>query len=81
MNFPKLQALMEAKNRPAADEMDFDLDAAGEGEVEEKAEKKEAPAVDKAAVLAFLKGCDAKCRAQVKAKLDKMVAADAAEEK
>ncbi len=76
MNFPKLQALMEAKKKPAADEMDFDVDASGEGEVEETAEEK--PAVDKAAVLAFLKGCDARCRADVKKKLDKMVASDEA---
>ena len=38
----------------------------------------EAPAVDKAAVLSFLKGTDAKTRAAVKKQLDKLVAADEA---
>lgn len=70
MNFPKLQQLTEArKKKPAEDEMDF---AAGEVEVDA------APAMDKAACLAFLKSCDAKCRADVHKKLMKMVEADAA---
>lgn len=69
--FPKLQALTEAKkSKKVEDEMDF----AG-GEVEPKGK---ADTVDKAAVLSFLKSCDAKCRADVKKKLDKMVAADEA---
>lgn len=38
----------------------------------------DAPVVDKAAVLKFLKGCDAACRADVHKKLMKMVAADEA---
>ncbi len=71
MKFPKLQALTEAK-KPKNDEGEMTF---GDGEVEPKSD---APAVDKAAVLAFLKGCDAKCRADVKKKLDKMVAADEA---
>lgn len=66
--------LGEAKKpKKDEDEMTF-----GDDEIEPK---DEAPAVDKAAVLSFLKGCDVKCRADVKKKLDKMVAADEAKAK
>ena len=80
MNFPKLQMLSEARKKkdPVEDEMSFDMDDAGEGEAKPAKAKAEAPVVDKAAVLSFLKGCDAKCRADVKKKLDKLVAADEA---
>lgn len=78
MNFPKLQMLSEARKKkdPVEDEMSFDMDDAGEAKPAKA--KAEAPAVDKAAVLSFLKSCDAKCRADVKKKLDKLVAADEA---
>ena len=82
MNFPKLQMLTEARKKdPAEEEMSFDLDNAGEGETKAKPATKpkaDDSVVDKAAALAFLKGCDAKCRADVKKKLDKLVAADEA---
>ena len=79
MNFPKLQMLSEArkKKEPVEDEMSFDMDDAGEGEAK-PAKAKAKAVVDKAAVLSFLKGCDAKCRADVHKKLMKMVAADEA---
>jgi len=88
VNFPKLQSLTEAKKKakPADDmEMSFDMDLDDEGksvgDMEDapkgKKAKGDAPAVDKAAVLAFLKDCDPECRAAVKKKLDKMVEADA----
>lgn len=63
MNFPKLQQLTEAK-KPTKEELPMD---------DAPAEKS---AVDKTAVLAFLKSCDAACRADVKSKLDKMVEKD-----
>ena len=62
-------------------EVEFEIDAAtGEAGEGKKSTKTDAPTVDKAAVLSFLKSCDAKCRADVKKKLDKMVAADEADE-
>lgn len=75
MNFPKLQALTEAKKKKADDEMEMDFEA---GEMEPAEEAEEKPAVDKAAVLAFLKSCDAKCRAEVCKKLQAMVEKDKA---
>lgn len=82
MNFPKLQMLIEAKKRKSP-EMDFDLDT-DEPTINPKKKKvvpqpaETEPVVDKATVLSFLKSCDAKCRADVKKKLDKMVEADMA---
>ena len=49
-----------------------------EGKDEAEEGMDEAPAVDKAAVLAFLKDCDPECRADVHKKLTKMVEADEA---
>ena len=75
MNFPKLQALTEAKKKKVDDEMELDF---GDGEVASEEDTEEKPAVDKAAVLAFLKSCDAKCRAEVCKKLQAMVEKDKA---
>ncbi len=75
MNFPKLQALTEAKKKKVEDEMEMDF---GDGEVAPEEDTEEKPAVDKAAVLAFLKSCDAKCRAEVCKKLQAMVEKDKA---
>jgi hypothetical protein len=68
-------------------DMDMDMDTSMEPEGGKSAgDKKGAPkgmkakgdepVVDKAAVLKFLKGCDAACRKSVAGKLDAMVAAD-----
>lgn len=85
MNFPKLQMLSEArKKKPVEDEIDFGMED-GEGSVgddddaPEGMKAKGEVTVDKAAVMKFLKDCDAKCRAEVCKKLTKMVAADSAE--
>jgi len=85
MKFPMLQVLAEGKKKkPVEDEIDFGMED-GEGSVgdDEGAPKgmkaKGEPAIDKAAVLKFLKGCDPACRADVCKKLTKMCAADDAE--
>jgi len=84
MKFPRLQMLAEAKKKakPAADEMDFDMEG-GEGELDMPmddmpASKGKKAAITKADVLSYLKGCDAKCRAEVHTKLMAMVEADEA---
>ena len=87
MNFPRLQMLAESKKKkdPVDDmEMDFELDAdsAGDRMYAPKGMKAKGDApIDKAAVLKFLKICDAECRAEVHTKLMKMVKADEAAEK
>jgi hypothetical protein len=90
MKFPMLQMLAEGKKK-AADmdaemDMDMEVDTSMEPEVDldkpakkkgaKPAAKGDEPVVDKAAVLKFLKGCDAACRKSVAGKLDAMVAAD-----
>jgi len=88
MTFPKLQMLSEAKKK--ADEMEFDMDMeAGEGDMDSMSDKEETPKgmkakggsmgdkpVDMAAVMKYLKSCDADCRKEVHDKLMKMVEAD-----
>jgi hypothetical protein len=89
MKFPMLQMLAEGKKKADMDaEMDLDMevDTSMEPEVDldkpakkkgaKPAAKGDEPVVDKAAVLKFLKGCDAACRKSVAGKLDAMVAAD-----
>lgn len=92
MKFPMLQMLAEGKKKAAMDdmgadmEMDMEIDTSMEPEGKSAGEKKGAPkgmkakgdepVVDKAAVMKFLKGCDAKCRKDICGKLDSMVAAD-----
>jgi len=61
-----------------ANDKEYQLGEAKKPKAEPMDEPTDAPVVDKAAVLAFLKDCDAKCRADVKKKLDKMCAADEA---
>lgn len=84
MNFPMLQMLVEGKKKKAAPDMDADMDLEMEidtsMEPEVKIKKTKEIVVDKAAVLKFLKDCDAKCRKDVCKKLQSMVEADEADE-
>lgn len=85
MNFPMLKMLAEGKKK-AADmdtemSMDMEIDTSMEPEVDVKKPSKKdkgEPAVDKAAVLKFLKSCDPECREEICDKLQTMVAADGA---